>query len=241
MVQAIQLLKASLKAGKDVLRPPQEEEVQQSHADAAMVPIRSLGSNHRARIARHLMSLDAEDRYLRFGYVARDMQIQKYVETLDFNRDNIFGIYNRKLELQAVAHVAYAKAHGYDLCAEFGVSVVPAARGRGYGARLFDRAATHAGNEGVRMMFIHALSENAVMLKIARKAGAVVERDGVESQAYLVLPPPTLDSRVSELIEERFGQVDYSLKVQANQFWTFLAHVQQIRRDAINAQKRSAS
>jgi hypothetical protein len=36
----------------------------------------------------------------------------------------------------------------------------------------------HARNAGVNMVFIHALSENAPMLKIARNAGASVERDG---------------------------------------------------------------
>ena len=38
--------------------------------------------------------------------------------------------------------------------AEFGVSVLKAARGRGYGARLFDRAVMHARNEG-RDTYVH--------------------------------------------------------------------------------------
>jgi hypothetical protein len=45
------------------------------------------------------------------------------------------------------------------------------------------------------MMFIHALSENTPMLKIAKKAGAVVEHDGPETEAYLSLPRSSLDSR----------------------------------------------
>ena len=244
MVNALKLIKASLEAGRDYLRPPTgggEVAVPLRDKPIVMVPIRSLGANHRGRIANHLLSLDDKDRYLRFGYLARDEHIQKYVDTLNFERDDIFGIYNRKLQLLAVAHLAYAKGHGYDKCAEFGVSVLPAARGRGYGERLFERAAMHASNEGVRMMFIHALSENAPMLKIARKAGATVERDGSESEAYLTLPPTSLDSRMAEMLEERLAQTDYSLKLQARQFWSALAELQKIRRDAIEAQKRSAS
>ena len=42
-----------------------------------LVPIRSLGANHRARIARHLMALEPHDRYLRFGFAANDEQIQR--------------------------------------------------------------------------------------------------------------------------------------------------------------------
>ena len=173
-----------------------------------------LGSNHRERIALHLLALDPRDRYLRFGFSANDAQIRRYVETLNFERDEIFGIYNRRLELIAMAHLAFSNDRQMKLCAEFGVSVSGAARGRGYGARLFDRAAMHARNEGVGLMFIHALRENAVMLKIARQAGAVVERDGSESEAHLRLLPATLDTRLTELLEEQIARADYRLKWQ---------------------------
>ena len=241
MVDTKTLIRASFEAGREFLRPPAERE----HATVArpapaLVPIRSLGENHRERIAQHLLALTPHDRYLRFGHWAHDSQIQRYVASLDFDRDEIFGIYNRKLELIAVAHLAYAKDQRHDSCAEFGVSVLTSARGRGYGARLFDRAAMHATNDGVSLMFIHALSENAAMLKIARNAGARVERDGSESEAYLRLPPASLDSRVTEMIEEQIAQTDYRLKSQAKSFWSFLADLQEIRRDVIDANQRSS-
>ena len=231
MVETKVLLKASLEAGKELLRSP----VSRTRVEAAdermpvMVPIRSLGENHRARIATHLLSLDLQDRYLRFGYAASDEQIQRYVTGLNFERDEIFGIYARSLVLVAMAHLAYAPSADCSSCAEFGVSVLKSARGRGYGSRLFERAAMHARNDKVSMMFIHALSENTAMLKIARNAGAVVERDGSESEAYLRLPPATLDSRMTEIVEEQFALADYRIKVQAKQFWDFLASVQRVR------------
>ncbi len=232
MIDAKNLLKASLEVGRDFLRPPPDglREVPATRPAPSLVPIRSLGANHRARITRHLLALEPHDRYLRFGYQAQDIQIERYVDGLNFERDEIFGIYNRKLELIAMAHLAYAQDASYQACAEFGVSVLAHARGRGYGARLFDRAAMHAVNDGVQLMFIHALSENAVMLKIARNAGARVERDGSESEAHLQLPMPTLDSRVTELLEEQVAQADYRFKVQAKQFWAFLGLLQERRR-----------
>jgi hypothetical protein len=66
-------------------------------------------------------------------------------------------------------------------------------------------------------MFIHALSENAAMLKIARAAGAHVQRDGSESQAYLQLPASTVYSRFGELLQERIAKADFRLKVRAYQ------------------------
>ena len=187
-----------------------------------LVPIRSLGANHRARIARHLMALEPHDRYLRFGFFSSDEQINRYVDSLNFERDEIFGIYNRRLKLIAMAHLAYSVDQGLAACAEFGVSVLKPARGRGYGARLFDRAIMHARNEGVSRLFIYALSENTAMLKIARNAGASVERDGSESQAHLRLPPATFDSRVTELMAEQVAQTDYRIKVQFKKFWDVL-------------------
>jgi GNAT superfamily N-acetyltransferase len=206
-----------------------------------VVPIRSLGPSHRERIAVHLMALDVDDRYLRFGYAASDEQIGRYVASLDFDRDDIFGIYNRKLELIAVAHLAYSADPDMTTCAEFGVSVLKKARGRGFGQRLFDRAVIHARNEGVEMLFIHALSENHAMLRIALKAGARLERAGSETQAYLRLTPATFDSRMAELLEEQVAQTDYTLKQQAMRFWSFLAGVQEVRQGVRAGRHKSGS
>ena len=241
MISARKLIKASYFAGKDFFRPPQVRDVSSPIVAAVMVPIRSLGASETARIVQHLLSLAPADRYLRFGYAANDDQIERYVASINFERDEIFGIYNRRLELIAMAHLAFAVEADFTSCAEFGVSVLVHARGRGYGMRLFDRAVMHARNEGVHMMFIHALSENTHMLNIARGAGAIVERDGSESDAYLRLPPADIDSRMTEMVEEGVAQTDYRLKVQAHQFWSFLRIMQDVRRGMRDARDRSSS
>jgi RimJ/RimL family protein N-acetyltransferase len=214
-------------------------ETQETNKGTVLVPIRSLGPGHRERIRVHLLALDEHDRYLRFGYAANDEQIGRYVDQLDFDRDDIFGIYNRKLELIAMAHLAFMQNEEGPPGAEFGVSVAKKARGRGYGGRLFERAVMHARNEGVELMFIHALSENVAMIKIARNAGARLERAGGETDAYLRLPPATLDSRMSELVEEQLAQTDYRLKVQAKSWLDFLAGLQEVRRGVRDARNKS--
>jgi ribosomal protein S18 acetylase RimI-like enzyme len=173
------------------------------------VPIRPLAPRHRQRILAHLLALSDQDRYLRFGHAASDAQIAHYVEQIDFERDEVFGIFNRRLELVAAAHLAAAPGSTE---AEFGVSVLAKARGRGYGARLFDRAVLHARNRGIREMVIYALSENTAMLRIVRKAGATVDRDGGESCARLRLPADDLMSHLEALVEDSASEVDYRLK-----------------------------
>jgi GNAT superfamily N-acetyltransferase len=201
--------------------------------DHGLVPIRTLNSRHRRRIAAHLLALPAHDRYLRFGYAASDAQVLKYVESLNFKRDEIYGVFNRKLALIAMAHLALASDPKNPNCAEFGVSVSADARGKGLGTQLFERAILHARAESIDMIFIHALRENEAMLKIARKAGAVVENFGGEVEAHLQLPPQDFTDRVEtavrEAVEEGLGEMDFQLKRRALQFWQFLAALQEIR------------
>ncbi len=180
------------------------------------IPIRSLAARHRPRILSHLLGLGERDRYLRFGHMANDAQIGHYVELLDFDRDEVFGVFNRRLELVAMAHLAcLAPSSGNAPAAEFGVSVAQHLRGRGYGERLFDHAALHARNRHIDTLLIHALSENTAMLRIARNAGARIERDGPESQAWVKLAPESLASRVEAMVEDRAADIDYSLKRRA--------------------------
>ena len=189
------------------------------------VPIRPLAPRHGDRILAHLLELPPHDRYLRFGYAASDGQVARYVETLNFDRDEVLGIFNRRLRLLAMAHLAYlAPEPGQsEARAEFGVSVSANARGRGYGSRLFDLAVLHARNRGVRTLVIHALSENAPMLKIAHNAGAQVVREGSEAQALLKLPADSMASHVEQMMETGAAEWDYRFKLQATR-------IEQLRR-----------
>jgi GNAT superfamily N-acetyltransferase len=182
------------------------------------IPIRSLSDRHRERVLAHMLQMAERDRYLRFGYLATDAQIARYVDHLDFDRDEVFGVFDRRLRLIAMAHLAYApegSSHRAD--AEFGVSVLPHARGRGYGSRLFEHAVLHARNHGIQTLFVHALSENTAMIRIARSHGATVERAGSESEAHLKLPPETLASHVEQFLGDGVAELDYRFKQQAKQ------------------------
>ena len=163
------------------------------------VPIRSLAERHHPRMVAHLLALEESDRYLRFGYHATDEQVRNYVEYIDFELDEVFGIFNRRHDLIALAHLACepATANASNRSAEFGVSVASYARGRGYGARLFEHAVLRGRERGVETLVIHALSENAGMLAIVRHAGAAIEQAGADAEARLRLPPEDVAVRLS--------------------------------------------
>jgi GNAT superfamily N-acetyltransferase len=199
---------------------------------ATWVPIRALGRRHRHRIIGHLLALDTHDRYLRFGYPASDEQIRKYALAIDFRRDEVLGIFNRRLQLVALAHLAYGQQLPGEpgrTAAEFGVSVLPQSRGRGLGRRLFDAAALHARNRGIDTLIIHALSENRPMLSIAAAAGAVVERDGGDSEARLRLPPDTVGSQVEQALDRHLGELDFQFKRHAQVLSDFVESVAEVK------------
>jgi GNAT superfamily N-acetyltransferase len=231
---------ASQLLAKAALRQGDQPSVPDGNSDGdptILVPIRSLGASYRGQISLHLLALDAHDRYLRFGFVATDEHIEHYVAGLDFERDVFLGITNRKLALIAVAHLALISANGKATCAEFGVSVRKASRGRGFGALLFERAAMDARNKGASTMFIHALSENAAMLRIARNAGATIERTGSDAEAHLRLPPASLSSRMAEIVEDHYAQIDYRLKTQSKQLHDIIAAIKTLNRGWSGSQR----
>ncbi len=181
------------------------------------VAVRALAERHRPRMLKHLLALGERDRYLRFGQVASDAQIARYVDRIDFARDEVFGIFNHRLDVVALAHLAVVEQD-----AEFGVSVLPQVRGRGFGARLFERAMLLARNRGVDTLVIHALSENASMLRIVQRAGARIDRDGPDTVSRLALPGEDFVSHIEALAERQAAEFDYGLKRQARQidaFW----------------------
>jgi len=182
------------------------------HALPAIVPIRHIGAEHKSELLEHFLALEPADRYLRFGYAAGDAQIRAYVDGIDFDRDEIFGVFNRKLELIAVAHIAVRGASEGPQ-AEFGVSVLPAGRGRGIGSRLFQRAAIYARNHGIHVLGMQCLAQNAAMMRIARRAGMEVHSEGSEIEATLIIPERSLLSHLDEWVEDATGQIDFALKL----------------------------
>jgi GNAT superfamily N-acetyltransferase len=177
------------------------------------VPILPLEIQHRDAILAHLQALAPEDRYLRFGHAASDEQIQRYVDGLAFERDELFGVFNKQLKLVAMSHLAYP-CKGSCPVAEYGVSVSAHLRGQGFGKRLFAHAVLKARNRGTDTLLIHALTENKPMLGIARAAGATVEHHGSDSQACLKLPEADIASRWEVWLETQAAGIDFTVKQQ---------------------------
>ncbi|WP_028203440.1 GNAT family N-acetyltransferase [Paraburkholderia nodosa] len=183
----------------------------------APVMVRVLTSADRERLLAHFLTLDSDDRLLRFGQAAPDHVIEKYVRSMDFTRDTVFGVFNHQLQLVGVGHLAYLPADGNGRTAEFGVSVLESARGQGIGSKLFERAAIRSRNTHVTTLYMHCLSRNSTMMHIAKKSGMKIEYAYGEADAYLSLEPADQSSIIAEMLQEQAAVFDYALKRQARQ------------------------
>jgi len=76
------------------------------------------------------------------------------------------------------------------------------------------------------MLFIHALSENTAMIKIAKKHGATLEREGSETECYVKLPLGDINSLMIEWSSQYMTQSKLKLQEQTQRFWGFLNQVQ---------------
>lgn len=157
--------------------------------------------------------LDEDDRLLRFGQIVPDYVIESYVRNLNFANDTVFG---DSLELVGVGHLAYLLTEGDKRTAEFDVSVLESARGRGIGSKMFERAALRSRNTHVSELYMHCLSRNATMMHIARKSGMKIEYAYGEADAYFSLPPVDQTSIMAEMLQEQAAVFDYAIKRQAH-------------------------
>jgi RimJ/RimL family protein N-acetyltransferase len=177
--------------------------------------VRELSSGDRERLLKHFLALDEDDRLLRFGQIVPDRVIENYVANIDFSRDTVFGVFDDQLVLVGVGHLAYLPDEGNKRTAEFGVSVLESARGRGVGSRLFERAAIRSRNTHVSMLYMHCLSRNSTMMHIAKKSGMKIEYAYGEADAYLSLTPADQGSILTEMFQEQAAVFDYVIKRQA--------------------------
>ncbi len=182
-------------------------------------PIKELNKSEWPLYLAHLWSLGEQDRYLRFGNPLSDTAIETYVAHIDFATDTIFGVFNDKLELAAAGHFASIPDRADEAqvgrrAAEFGLSVAENARSKGLGTALFLRASSHARNLGIGMLFMHCLSENRAMMRIARKAGMDIQQTHGEADAYLTLKPGDMASAIEEGVQRQIALFDFTVKRQ---------------------------
>lgn len=167
--------------------------------------------DHQHKLYEHLLRLPEADRYLRFGSSLNDEGLRSYAFGIDLAFDDAFAILDEGLQIAAMAHVAYKRDPQIKV-AEFGVSVDPAHRGKGYALALMQRAIVHARTRDISRFFIHALAQNTPMLRLARKVGMSIEMHGSEATGNLLLPPANLSTHIGDALTDGRASVELELR-----------------------------
>lgn len=158
-----------------------------------MVPIK-LYKHNIPVIIDHFKKLSPEDRRMRFGHVATDYMIEKYVTNAFGDRDVWFGIIEDS-NVIAATHVSVLD-NGE---AEFGLSIDKEFRGLGLGNQLFERALSACKVRGITGVFMQCLSENMIMRHMAlNKKMRLVTRGG-ESEAHAELSYQPMAGAIEEV------------------------------------------
>jgi GNAT superfamily N-acetyltransferase len=182
------------------------------------VAVQHLGASARPALHAHFLALPLEDRRLRFGSSLSADAVAAYVDGIDFDRDELFGVHDDRLVLVGVAHLGL----GEDV-AELGLSVVPTHRGRGTGSALFARAAERARNRRAAKLFMYCLRENAAIMRIAQRFGMDIVTDAGDVGAHLELASPSAASITGEIVTDRLALYDYALKAHVAAWRGFAA------------------
>ena len=144
-----------------------------------------LGPQDREALRRHFLALDEQDRRLRFGVAVSDRHIDSYVAGIDFAASHVYGVRSSGQGWLGIGHLSHGVGE-----AELGLSVLPAARGRGLGAAIFRYAVAQASRLGAGRLYMQFLTSNRAILSIARSAGMAIASNGGEADAYLLVPDP---------------------------------------------------
>jgi len=138
-------------------------------------------------LTHHLLSLNAEDRALRFGSPTSDATLVSYVQNLNFNRDVAEGAWDGG-RLVGFAHLAVYPEDGYPV-GELGLSISRGYRGQRIAARLIQHAILRARRFRMTTMYIHYMRRNLAMTRLVRRLGLKVTYEGDEARASLDVTP----------------------------------------------------
>lgn len=170
-----------------------------------------LPANEFDRYRTHLLMLDEESRYMRFGFHIKNEIINQLCEKWKLNTDNhkIFAIEDDNLDIVGVAHVSLE-----DPVPELAFSVFKEHQGKGMGDALMKRAIEYCQNKGIKAGCMVCLASNSKIKSLARKNDVLVTSEEGDSVGEITIPKATPVSYWKEYVEDSMGKLDHLGKAQ---------------------------
>jgi GNAT superfamily N-acetyltransferase len=162
------------------------------------------------RYRKHLLSLDEESRYTRFGFMVKDEIINQLCDKFESNpkQHKIFVIEDADLRVVAAGHIALEGGE-----TELAFSVLKEYRQQGMGSSLMKRCIEWCQNRNIQGGCMVCLSTNTAIKKLASKHGVLVN-DGGETLANITIPAASPVSVFNEVLDSNLARADHLTKMQ---------------------------
>jgi hypothetical protein len=112
------------------------------------------------------VGLTSGDRFLRFGWVATDLKIVAYVESLFVSAASVFAVVEPDGDISGVLHLEFTNG-----AANLGLSVSSWARNQGIGTHLLQRACAQACARGMKTLVVRNVKFNSALQQSALRLG----------------------------------------------------------------------
>lgn len=162
------------------------------------------------RYRDHLLALDDESRFLRFGYTIKDEMINKLCDRFESNptQHKLFVIENDDLDVVAAGHISLESDE-----VELAFSVLKEHQGQGMGSSLMKRCVEWCQNRGIKAGCMVCLTHNTAIKKLAKKHGVLVDDHG-ETLADIKIPDLNPVSVINEVMDSNISRFDHLGKLQ---------------------------
>jgi GNAT superfamily N-acetyltransferase len=157
------------------------------------------------RYRAHLLALDNESKYLRFGYQIQKETINALCDKFEenFQRHRVFVIENEDLEVVGAGHISLE-----DRPIELAFSVLKQYQGKGMGYSLMSRVVEWCQNRGIKAGCMVCLKHNAAIKKLAQQHGILVSEGG-EVMADIQIPDANAVSLMHEATVNNIAKFDH--------------------------------
>lgn len=163
------------------------------------------------RYQEHLLKLDDESKYMRFGFMIKPETIADLCNRWSENshQHKIFAIEDDNLNIVGVAHVSLEGEPP-----ELAFSVLKEYQKQGMGDALMKRAIEYCQNKGIQHGYMVCLSTNDKIKRLARKNDILIKTEDGDSVGDIAIPSPTPVSYWHEYMEDSIGKLDHLGKTQ---------------------------
>lgn len=173
--------------------------------------IRLSSSEVLADYGRHLKRLDVYDTYTRFGYHAREPQIDDIILNMLYNPDENF-LFTAYEDGNIIGYVQLSKMGDKW---ELAVSVEKEHQNKGVADQTIKYAISWAKTHNIETIFMNCIAENRKIQHLARKYGLKsFERDGPDITAGLKVPEATPFDYTNEWLRKQQEILNQIIKLQ---------------------------